>query len=175
MSELGEVTACWTITFHRKSKHSATRVWEAITDPAFVARWWNRGPARIDVRVGGDYYVDFGDGNCLDGVIVRFERGELLRVVWGLSVLEWTMKPEGEGCLLTFMDNGSQPPPEGADWTSAGAAAGYHQGLDELEMLLDGAQVASDSEAWDGRAWAGLRDAYRPLIAAITGRAPGET
>jgi hypothetical protein len=115
VSDPGEITPCWTITFHRTSKHSAERVWNAITNPGFVARWWDRGPARIDVRVGGEYYVDFGDGSSLDGIIVRCEPGHVLAYAWGMSVIEWKIEPDGEGSRYTFVDNGNRPPPEGAE------------------------------------------------------------
>ena len=162
MSELGEITPCWTITFERRSKHSAARLWDAITDPGFVSRWWDRGAARIDVRVGGEYYVDFGDGAALDGIIVRLEPGRLLAYAWGMSVIEWTIEPDGEGCRYTFVDNGNRSPPEGADWTSEGVAGGYHEGLDALETLLDG-----DIPSVRGQTWEALRKQYRPRIAEI--------
>jgi uncharacterized protein YndB with AHSA1/START domain len=166
MSELGEITPCWTITFRRRSKHSPERVWAAITDPGFVSRWWHRGAARIDLRVGGEYHVDFGAGNALDGIIVRLEPGRMLAYVWGLSVIEWTLEPDGDGCRYTFMDCGNAPPPEGADWRSEGVAAGYHQGLDGLEALLDGNPWRPDDKDWKQ-----LETAYNPAIQAIM--APG--
>jgi uncharacterized protein YndB with AHSA1/START domain len=165
VSDPGEITPCWTITFHRTSKHSAERVWNAITNPGFVARWWDRGPARIDVRVGGEYYVDFGDGSSLDGIIVRCEPGHVLAYAWGMSVIEWKIEPDGEGSRYTFVDNGNRPPPEGAEWTSEGVAAGYHEGLDALEALLDGGPRRADTDAWRR-----LMSLYRPLIESVMKR-----
>jgi uncharacterized protein YndB with AHSA1/START domain len=162
VSELGEITPCWTITFHRKSKHSPERLWAAITDPGFVSRWWDRGAARIDLRVGGEYYVDFADGSTLDGTIVRLEPGRLLAYVWGMSVIEWTIEPDGEGSRYTFVDHGNRPPPEDADWTSEGVASGYHEGLDGLEALLDGSPRQADTGGWQR-----LMAAYRPLIDSV--------
>jgi uncharacterized protein YndB with AHSA1/START domain len=165
VSDLGEITPCWTITFHRTSKHRPERVWAAITEPDQVSRWWGRGPARIDLRVGGEYFVDFGGGDALDGVIVRLEPGRMLSYVWNLSVIEWVIEPDGGASRFTFVDNGNRPPPEGAAWSSEGVAAGYHEGMDWLEGMLDGGQ-----ERPQGAAWESLQTSYRPLIDAVLGR-----
>ena len=127
MSDQGELTLCWTITFHRRSKHSPQRLWTAIRDPGEVSRWMAL-PARIDLRVGGDYNVDFGpNAGELDGVIVRIEQERILAYVWGRSVIEWSIEPDGEG------------------WTNEGIAAGWHGWLDALNAHLDG--VAMSAEA----------------------------
>ena len=47
MSELGEITRCWTIRFERRSRHPVGKVWNAITDAERVAGWM-RGPTRIE-------------------------------------------------------------------------------------------------------------------------------
>ena len=47
--EIGDITPCYTITLHRKSKHPAKRLWAAITDPAEIARWMDY-PAQVDLR-----------------------------------------------------------------------------------------------------------------------------
>ena len=39
MSELGEVTRCWSIAFDRRSRHAPATVWRAITDPKRVSAW----------------------------------------------------------------------------------------------------------------------------------------
>jgi uncharacterized protein YndB with AHSA1/START domain len=143
MSELGEITPCWTITFRRESKHSPQRLWHAITDPEEVSKWMGY-PARIDLRPGGDYHLDFSrphegdDGGELDGVIVRVQHEEALAIVWGRSVLEWAIEPEGEGCRYTFTHHGQEPPSEGDRHTDEGLAAGWHAFLDAFAAHLEG-------------------------------------
>ena len=51
---LGTISLCYTVSFHRRSKHSAERFWTAITDPGEVSSWMG-GPARVDLRPGGAY------------------------------------------------------------------------------------------------------------------------
>lgn len=146
MSELGEITPCYSIRFDRRSKHSPTRLWRAITEPAEVGGWMEL-PARIDLRVGGDYYVDFPPGKgALDGVIVRVEPERTLAYVWGLSVLEWTITPEEDGCRYSFLHHGQPPglvPQEG------GIAAGWHAWLDNLSAHLDGGPPVDDNARFE--------------------------
>lgn len=146
MSDLGELTRVWTITFKRQSKHSPQRLWKALTDSEEVSKWMAY-PARIDLRPGGEYNVDFSRDNSgeLDGVIVRVEPERVLAYVWGYSVIEWIIEPEGSGCRYTFADHGN-PTIEGADEISAG----WHAWVDSLEAHLDGKPLtaAQGQEDW---------------------------
>ena len=136
MSELGEITRVWTITFKRKSKHSPQRLWAAITDADEVSAWMG-DPARIDLRVGGEYCVD----RSADGVIVRVEPNRMLAYVWGYSVIEWTIEPDGDGCRYTFADHGNPTTEAGVD-----ISAGWHAWLDSLDAHLDGKTLTRAQE-----------------------------
>ncbi len=142
MSDLGEITRCYTMTFERRSKHPAAKLWRSITDPGEVSKWMGY-PARIDLRVGGDWYVDFSrsDAGELDGVIVRVEAERRLAYVWGLSIIEWHLEPNGDGCRYTFVHHG-QPP--GLVPEEEGLAAGWHGWLDDLDDHLDDVPLSTD-------------------------------
>ena len=56
---LGKITRCYTIRYDRHSKHSPSRLWAAITRADEVSAWMDY-PAKIDLRVGGEWHVDFG-------------------------------------------------------------------------------------------------------------------
>jgi uncharacterized protein YndB with AHSA1/START domain len=144
MSDLGEVTRCYTLTYRRRSKHPVARLWRAITDPDEVSRWMSY-PARIDLRPGGDYFVDFSrtTEGSLDGVIVRAEPERMLTYVWGLSVHEWKLERDGDGCRYTYVHHG-QPP--GLVPQDEGIAAGWHVWLDDLEAYLNGIDPPADDE-----------------------------
>lgn len=168
MSDLGEITPCWTITFRRESKHSPQRLWQAITDPKEVSKWMGY-PARIDLRPGGDYHIDFSrpregdDGGELDGVIVRVRHEEALAIVWGRSVLEWAIVPEGPYCRYTFTHHGQEPPSTGDQHTDEGLAAGWHAFLDAFAAHLDGAPQITNAPT----AHAQLEATYRERVAAV--------
>ena len=104
---LGKITRCYTIRYDRHSKHSPSRLWAAITRADEVSAWMDY-PAKIDLRVGGEWHVDFGrtgDGE-LAGVIVRVEPEKVLTYAWGLSMCEWTITPASDGCDYTFVHAG---------------------------------------------------------------------
>jgi uncharacterized protein YndB with AHSA1/START domain len=164
VSDAGDITPCWTITFHRRSRHSAHRLWAAITDPDEVSAWMTY-PARIDLRVGGDYHIDFSrtDEGALDGVIVRVEPERTVAFVWGRSVLEWVIEPDGAGCRYAIVHHGQKPPSERDGYTDEGLAAGWHSWIDALGAHLDG--VASTAEALSAHET--LQASYRERFAAL--------
>lgn len=143
-TELGEISRGYNIRFERRSKHSIDRLWRAITNAEELERWMGY-PARVDLRVGGDYFVEFignPDSN-LDGVIVEIEPGRRLRYAWGFSVLEWSLapSPEGDSCRYTFLHHGM--PVRGIP-EEEGVAAGWHAWLDELDAMLDGVAITRE-------------------------------
>lgn len=85
MNEPGEITRCYSLRYERRSRHSPERLWRAIMDPGELSRWMSY-PARVDLRVGGDYSVDFSrtSEGTLEGVIVRIEPARRLAVGWHL-------------------------------------------------------------------------------------------
>jgi uncharacterized protein YndB with AHSA1/START domain len=171
MSEdIGVITKCYTVTFERKSKHPASRLWSAITSPDEVEAWMG-APAKVDLRVGGDYFVDFhGNGeDGLDGIIVRVEIERKLGYVWGWSYVEWEIEDGDDGCRYTFVHNGQTD--RGVDADEEGLPAGWHEFFDRLDDHLDGVSRSEDEHR--GR-WHALKPAYRQrLDAVIRGVAAG--
>ena len=133
MSNLGEITPCWTITFERDTKHPVAKVWAFITEPERVSGWVNC-PVRIDLRVGGEWHVDFAERGERDGVIVRVEHERRLAYVWGLAVIEWELEADGDGCRYRFVHHGQKP---GLSPSEEGLAAGWHGFIASLEASLD--------------------------------------
>jgi uncharacterized protein YndB with AHSA1/START domain len=161
VSDLAEITPCYTITFNRTSKHPPERLWRAITDPREVERWMSY-PTKIDLRVGGEYDVDFSrtmDGG-LDGIIVRIEPERRLAYVWGLSVLEWVIEPYASGSRYKFIHHGQGP---GSVEKEAGIAGGWHLWFDALDEHLDGKPPRPEDQAL----YAELEVAYRSRLQAV--------
>lgn len=130
----GEISPCYTVTFHRERPHPPARIWRAITDPREVTEWMDC-PVQIELRVGGAYHVDFGEHGRIDGVIVRVAEQSNLAYVWGVSVVEWHLQPTPRGCAYTFTHHGQPPglvPDEG------GIAAGWEAWLGALDRFVDG-------------------------------------
>jgi len=156
----GEISLCYTVTFNRKSKHSARRIWAAITDSREVAQWMDY-PARIDLRVGGDWNIDFSSTHQggLPGVIVRVEPEHVLTYVWGLSVVEWTLDDAPDGCSYRFVHAGLAD--RGVDADEEGLSAGWHDFLDQLDHHLDGVHLQREARQAN---WHRLKPTYRESL-----------
>lgn len=163
MTDIGQITKCYTVTYHRESSHAAERLWEAITDPDQVARWMG-APAKIDLRVGGSYEVDFhGDEHGLDGIIVRIQPHRCLGYVWGWSYVEFAIEPLDAGCRYTFVQNGLADRGEGEE----GLPAGWHEFFERLDDHLDGT-LRTEAEHFER--WNALKPAYRAQLDAVIRR-----
>lgn len=162
--DLGEITTCYQVTFHRRSRHSAARLWSAITRADEVAAWMGY-PARVDLRVGGDWHIDFTEthSDVLPGVIVRVEPERVLAYAWGLSVVEWTLEDSDDGCRYRFVHAGQADRGEDEE----GLPAGWHEFLDHLDAFLEGrASRAEERHA----AWLRLKPAYREQLDRVVRR-----
>jgi uncharacterized protein YndB with AHSA1/START domain len=168
--DLGEITTCYRMRFERRSKHSAARLWKALTEPDEL-RVWMEGPAEVDLRPGGTWKIDFDaspDGDYLDGIIIAVEPEKRLTYAWGLSVCEWTIEDGSDGCTYTFVQNGLADRGEGEE----GLAAGWHGFFDQLDMHLDGVAFTREQQA---AAWQAMHAPYlERLNAALVKRAPGK-
>lgn len=162
--DIGEIFKCYSVIYERKSKHSADRLWRAITDPNEVGAWMGVA-AKVDLEPGGAYHVDFGgDGpNDLDGIIVRVEAGKKLGYVWGWSYVEWDITDGPDGCTYVFLQNGLAD--RGHD--EEGLPAGWHEFFDRLDDHLDG--VARTDDEHTAR-WEALKPAYREQLDAVIRR-----
>jgi uncharacterized protein YndB with AHSA1/START domain len=164
--DLGAISIAYSLKLARRSKHSPTRLWRAITNATEVESWMGF-PARIDLRPGGEYTVDFGshaEGDVLDGIIIKVEPERLLRYAWGHSVVDWTIESDGDGCRHVFVQAGLTPrdlPDE------EGLVAGWHDFLDSLDDFLDGTERPQNSAGTER--WEALKRQYRPLLAAVLG------
>ena len=160
---LGVYARGYCIAFDRRSKHSAARLWRAVTDPAELTRWMAY-PMQVDLRVGGRYHADFGrtGGGELAGVVVKVEPERLLRYAWGTSTVEWKIEPDGAGCRFVFAQHGLYPRPIPGE---EGAVAGWHVWLEDLEQFLDTGSPSSDADG--ERRWLELQAPYRQQLSAV--------
>lgn len=158
--DIGTITKCYTVTYHRESKHSSERLWHAITDPAELTAWMG-APSKVDLRVGGAYVVDFhDDGKGLEGIIVRIHDGVKLGYIWGWSYVEWTIEPSDRGCRYTFVHNGLTDRGEDEE----GLPAGWHEFFERLDDHLDGRRRTAEEHT---ARWHALKPAYRKQLDAL--------
>ncbi|MGH6955339.1 MAG: SRPBCC family protein [Caulobacteraceae bacterium] len=140
--------------FVRYLDHPVEEVWEALTDPAQLARWL--APGVIDPRPGGGARLDFGDsGIVIDSAVTHFEPPRRLGYSWSslgepLRPIEWELSPTDEGCLLKF----GVEVPEVED--VGRACAGWEAHLEMLAAFLEGVPIRFPLDLFKA-----ARDSYR--------------
>ncbi len=115
-------------------------VWDALTTPERIARWFL--PISGDYRVGGRYQLEGNAG----GEILTCERPNKFRVTWvygdvtdpaSVSELEVRLAPAGEGSTTLELEHTAVVPDE--VWAQFGPGAvgiGWDQGLLGLSLYL---------------------------------------
>jgi len=155
------------ITIERTYPADVEDVWDAVTDPERIPRWFL--PVTGDLRAGGTYQVEGNAG----GEIRVCDAPRLLRLTWVMgpptpedsSIVELRLAPAPDGGTNLTLEHTAVVPPEmwdqfgpgavGVGWDGALLGLGLHLGgaapLDPGEILdspeLRAFNVAS-SEAW---------------------------
>lgn len=125
------------LRFERRFDHPPEKVWQAITDPAELARWF---PARVEteLRVGAPMRFVFEDGpvdQTPAGEILELEPPRVFTYRWGEDVLRWQIVPDGAGCVLLFSHALSEA--QGGAAAAARNAAGWDECLAMLTARFD--------------------------------------
>ena len=87
---------------------SATRaeVWEALTDPRELERWFANG-VDLDLRPGGEASFRWGNGEFRHATVTDVEPGERLAFEWDDEAegeVEFTLDDEAGGTRLTVVE-----------------------------------------------------------------------
>jgi uncharacterized protein YndB with AHSA1/START domain len=136
------------VTLRRRYDAPIEDVWDAITDPARIKRWFL--PVSGDLRLGGSYQLEGNAG----GDIVRCEPPRLLAVTWffgpktegDVSVVEVRLT-EDNGATMLVLDHAATVPPD--RWGEFGPGAvgvGWDLGLLGLAWHLDGQETPNHEE-----------------------------
>jgi uncharacterized protein YndB with AHSA1/START domain len=137
-------------------------VWDALTTPERIARWFL--PISGDYRVGGRYQLEGNAG----GEILTCERPNTFRVTWvygdttdpaSVSELEIRLAPAGAGATTLELDHTAVVPDE--VWAQFGPGAvgiGWDQALLGLSLYLRTGNTVDDPGVWqlsdEGREYA---------------------
>jgi uncharacterized protein YndB with AHSA1/START domain len=123
-----------TICFERNLAHPPSKVWRALTVPAFLEEWLMKANFRLQHGHRFNFQADWGHVDC---EILEFETERRLSYTWGDGTLEtvvtWTLTPAKNGTLLTMEQSGfkkDQPRYYG------GALQGWPRFFDQLETAL---------------------------------------
>ncbi|HTJ13420.1 MAG TPA: SRPBCC family protein [Dinghuibacter sp.] len=138
----------YTLRFERHLPHPVKRVWTALTEPEYLAKWM--APATVDLQPGGVFILDFAhDPKVMEGKITRVREYALLEYTWGgdvgpRSLVTWELLPQGpEACLLVLTHSKLTEDVQGF-------GAGWHTHIDLMAEVLDGTR---DEFTWDDDWW----------------------
>jgi uncharacterized protein YndB with AHSA1/START domain len=141
----------WQLRFERRLAHPPEKVWPALTEPGHLTVWF---PADIEGERAAGAKVRFvfrnGEGPPSDGEILVYAPASTLELRWEDEILRFDLRPEGEGCVLTFVDTFAELGKASRD------GAGWHVCLDLLEHHLAGQEPPRSN----GAHWRDVHDIY---------------
>ena len=151
-----------TLVFVRHLRHSPSKVWAALTDPAQLRQWAPFSTNR-DLDHLGEATLTMSDGETtqeLAAQVTRCEPPTLLEYTWGDDILRWHLEAAELGTRLTLHHTTDDPT------MVPKAAAGWHICLVVAERLLDGHPLGPivGSDAMN-HGWQALHDAYHAAMA----------
>lgn len=152
------------LSFSRDYDLPAVIVWDALVDDVLVGGWL--APARIDPRVGGEYFLDWQNPAGLsasNGQITRFDPAEHLTVrTDSAGTLDFALESIVGGSRGTFTSLTVRLLVGTDRRLLASTRADWLSNLDQLEELLRGRPV--DWTTWQedrGEAWSNYLRASR--------------
>ena len=134
------------LRFERRLRHSPTKVWRAVSEPAELAHWFPT-TVEAELRPGAPMRFTFPEEAVVDGSwdgeVLEVDPPKVFMFRWNQDVLRLEVIPDGDGCRLVFTHTlgGGELGRLGA----ARSAAGWDQCLDQLATVLDG----GTSEPWE--------------------------
>lgn len=92
------------ITIDQPISASPARVWERISTPEGIARWW--GPGDVAPVVGHAFTMDMGTWGKVPCRVIEVEPGRKLAYTFDDWELHWTILPTADGCILRLEHRG---------------------------------------------------------------------
>jgi len=147
----------WTLVLVRELRHPATKVWQALTDPAQLREW---APFDADRNLAATGPVKLStvrapSPHVSETSVKRAEAPRLLEYSWGGNDIRWELSPLANGTRLTLWTNIDRR------FVSMGAA-GWHICFDVLDRFLAGHPIGRivAGEAMKFEGWQRLNAEY---------------
>ncbi|MFD3486260.1 SRPBCC family protein [Streptomyces sp. NPDC058665] len=130
------------LRMERRLAHPPQRVWDAITRPEHLARWFP-SEVSVDPRPGGEIGFHFpGDsGPGMTGKVTDADEPRLFAFTWGEDHLSWEIIPDGDGSRLLLVHT------FGDRFGAASFASGWQICIAALGQVLDGRPVDVEQDA----------------------------
>jgi uncharacterized protein YndB with AHSA1/START domain len=140
-----------TVRLQRTYGAPIDEVWDAVTNPGRVSRWFL--PLSGDYRVGGTYQLEGNAG----GEILACDRPNRFRVTWvygepatpaDVSELEVRLRPDGNGATTLVLEHVAIVPEDRwAEYGPGAVGVGWDGALLGLALHLQGGSI-DDPMAW---------------------------
>jgi uncharacterized protein YndB with AHSA1/START domain len=127
-------------------KATPERVWQALTDPAFTARYWYGTRLESDWKVGSTIVFVKPQGEPDTGTVLVADKPKTLSFAWHVaygdfakekdSRVTFTIEPDGDGVKLTLVHDQFQ---EGSALKEAMAKGGWPPILAEMVKTAEAA------------------------------------
>jgi uncharacterized protein YndB with AHSA1/START domain len=154
------------VRFERTFPHSTTQVWDAITDPARLAKWFPTTVEFDELRAGAPITFRFAEDRypSMRGAFREVTPPRRLSFTWADDVLTFELdeRDGGDACRLSFtvvLDSADK---------AARDAAGWDDCLDMLDAVVSG---ETPERPWKPESWRTRYDEYKrrgfPATAAI--------
>ena len=147
------------LTFDRILRHPPEKVWEALTTPEGIGRWW-QSDAEIEPRQGGRFHLRFRPfDHSMTGVVTIYDPPERFGFTWPDTAagtdshVLFQLRPDPLGTHLRLVHD----LPAEADATEF--AAGWHWHLDGVDDAARGLGTP-----WDEQRWRVLQKVYRMTL-----------
>jgi uncharacterized protein YndB with AHSA1/START domain len=120
------------LRLERRLAHPVERVWRAVSEPRELSRWFV-APVPWTPQAG-ETFESFGQS----GAITELDPPRVLAWSWGDERYRFDLRPDGDGCLLTFTHS------FGDRALGAQHGAGWECYFDRLAAALGGAQLSEE-------------------------------
>jgi uncharacterized protein YndB with AHSA1/START domain len=118
------------LRLERELDHPPERVWEAITSPEQLSRWYPFAVVEIDLQIGGRISFDDGDGTIYHGEIRELDPPRVISFTEADDLLHLELLPRDAGCVIVLRHTFDDPS------ISESNEIGWRECLDDLESLL---------------------------------------
>lgn len=128
-----------TIRIERVYPQAPAKVWQALTEPELMARWWAPGDVRAEV--GHRFEMDMGQWGKQPCQVIAVEPLARLSFRFALSSLNttitWELAAEGDGARLTLIHEGFDIASPLGERAYEGMRSGWPGVLERLASNLD--------------------------------------
>jgi len=120
-------------------RHSPAKVWQILTVPELVAKWW--APNDLVPEVGRSFQFDMGPWGKQACKVLAVEPEQKLSYTFAEGSLDttvtWTLRPNGEGTLLELVHEGFDLESPMAKAAFDGMSNGWPEVLERLVKALE--------------------------------------